>query len=104
MVLQIDQAAGLFSQTAQLGIVFGLLCAIVLVLGWLVVKLYKESKEKSAAHGKTLAIKDIKIEEISEARRQDSIDSIDFVRGVQDDIKNLVKSIDKLIDKFYENK
>lgn len=96
-ILQITEAQGLFSEVAQLGIVFGLLVAIILVLAWLVVKLYKESKEKSTAHGATMALKDAKIEEITEARRQDAIDTINFVRELQSDIKSLVLSINRTL-------
>lgn len=96
-LLQIQEAKGLFSEVAQLGVVFSLLVAIILVLAWLVVKLYKESKEKSKAHGSAMALKDAKIEEITEARRQDAIDTITFVKELQIDVKALVKSINKLL-------
>lgn len=97
MILQIKQAGTLFTEVAQLGIVFSLLVAIILVLGWLVVKLYKEGKEKSKAHGEAMALKDKKIEDITEARRQDAIDTVTFVKELQQDIKLLVNSIDKLL-------
>ena len=96
-LLQMDQAAGLFSDVAQQGIVFGLLVAIILVLAVLIAKLYKESKAKSKAHGEAMALKDKKIEELSEARRQDSIDTINFVRDLQKDMQNLTDAINRTL-------
>lgn len=43
-LLQIEEAAGLFSDVAQLGTVFALLVAIILVLGWVVNKLVKKNE------------------------------------------------------------
>lgn len=104
MILQITEAQGLFSEVAQLGTVFGLLVAIAMVEAWLVVKLYKEGKEKSKYHALGMGLKDDiikdkdkKIEDLSEARRQDSIESINFVRDLQKDIQNLTATFEKLL-------
>lgn len=104
ILLQEPNPVGLLSEVAQVGIAFTLLVAIVLVLAWLVRKLYNESKEKSKAHGDAMALKDAKIEELSELRRQDSIDSINFVRDLQDDLKKLSETIKELIQNVYGNK
>ena len=96
-LLQAETATGLFTDIAQQGIVFGLLVAIILVLAWLIKKLYNESKEKSKIHSEQMAAKDAKIEEISEARRQDSIEAINFVRDLQEDIQTLIEAINKAL-------
>lgn len=54
LLLQIEEAAGLFSTVAEQGVIFGLLCAIILALLWVIRKQYKDSKDKSLAHGVTM--------------------------------------------------
>lgn len=97
ILLQVQEASQLMSEAAQIGIGFSMLVVMVLVLSWVVVKQYKESKAKSEAHGIAMNLKDQKIEELLEARRQDSIDTINFVRDLQEDMKRLVESINKLL-------
>lgn len=99
-LLQIQEATGLFSETAQLGVAFALLVAIIFVESWLIVKLYKESKSKSIAHGLAMDLKDKKIEEITEKRRLESIEIMTFIRDHQDKQTKYLETITKL----YENK
>lgn len=96
-LLQAAEATGILSQAAQVGIGVAMLVVMVLGLGYVVVRQHKESKEKSKAHGETMALKDKKIEELLEARRQDSIETINFVRDLQEDWKELVTAINKLL-------
>lgn len=93
MILQTEQATGILSQTAQAGLAFGVLVVVILVLGWVVFKLWKESKEKSIEHGKTLAVKDAKIEALNDQIRDDAIEVVGMMKDLEGTLKELITEL-----------
>lgn len=100
MILQADQAVGLFSTVAEQGVVFALLIAIIFVLGWVIVKrerywkkevekLEDESKAKSLAHGATMKEKDDKIEELHNETKQMALKNLSAFKDFIEQIKAL---------------
>ena len=99
-LLQTEQAKNILSETAQAGLAFGIMVVIILVMGWVIWKLWKESKDKSKAHGEAMAkkdadhaeaikIKDDKIEEMTEKLHNMALSNVATMKDWIEAIRSL---------------
>lgn len=100
ILLQTEQAVGLFSTVAEQGVVFALLVAIILVLAAVIIrrekywrkeveKLEAESKEKSKVHGEQMKDKDKKIEELHGKNHDLALKGVSTMKDFVEQLKNL---------------
>lgn len=75
MLLQIKESVGLFSDVAQLGVVFGLLVAIIFVLARRVIKL------------------ETKIEEMIEVEKAEAKENILIIKNASDAMQEVAKKL-----------